>query len=492
MLPAILRRPASPRFKLFVVAALVAASSLGTWKLFHAADIELDINTGTARRPLVAVQGKVTQMPSGDYLAANTLVDTTGCSSTNVIAWNGTQFACAAAGGGGGGITNSAPNHTLTVSDGTNVGSSGIGDDGSNVSLLSRTLQVGSDAVNAGQVLMFTKGVSRTTTQAWIEEHDTNHQGDTTGLQGGNEAINLVLRNHTTFDTSPLVPGANASAIDLVVDSSRVTGANPLTNTGILISVVNGDTNYGIYGLHGVLKWAEAVVFGPGDVNLGANVDNFEVPGSTSQVARVGIGALPSIDGTQLQTKNTVAASSLAGIEVGLDTTVNSGIRGGYIVNRGAAGGFGGNSAGLVVAGGSGFPFGSTVANDLAFYTELGASILFGADDSGFTSATRLTKSNHWVEDASTGLPTLDAGCTSGTGSGIVGNDNAFAVTTGTTSTACTVTFKKTWTSKPICVVTPDAGATFTETPSATTVVFSANQSSKTYNVQCLGQPNGT
>ena len=122
MLPAILRRSLSRRFIVSAVVVLMAVSASISWVLFHGADIELGINTGTARRPLVAVAGKVTQMPSGDYLAANTLVDTSTCAGSNVIAWNGTAFACAAAGGGsGGGITNSAPANAMMLSDGTNA-----------------------------------------------------------------------------------------------------------------------------------------------------------------------------------------------------------------------------------------------------------------------------------------------------------------------------------------------------------------------------------
>ena len=130
MLPAILRRSVSRRLVVAVVAVLMAASASVSWALFHGADIELGINAGTARRPLVAVGGKVTQIPAGDYLAANTLVDTSTCTGTNVIAWNGTSFACAAAGGGGGGITNTAPAGTVMLSNGTNAIASSLTDTG--------------------------------------------------------------------------------------------------------------------------------------------------------------------------------------------------------------------------------------------------------------------------------------------------------------------------------------------------------------------------
>jgi len=105
MLPAMLRRSLSRRFVISSVIVLLTTSSVVTWHIVHASDIDLAINTGTTRRPLVVVGGKVVQMPSGDYLDPTTLVDTSGCSSTNVIKWNGTQFTCSA-GGGVGTVTN--------------------------------------------------------------------------------------------------------------------------------------------------------------------------------------------------------------------------------------------------------------------------------------------------------------------------------------------------------------------------------------------------
>src|SRR5262249_28054192 len=90
-----------------------------------------EVAVATARRPLVLVNGQMQQMPSGDFLAANPLVDTTGCSSTNVIQWNGSAFVCAVSSGGISGLTtNKIPRATSS----TTLGDSHVSDDGTTIS----------------------------------------------------------------------------------------------------------------------------------------------------------------------------------------------------------------------------------------------------------------------------------------------------------------------------------------------------------------------
>lgn len=123
-------------------------------------------------------------------------------------------------------------------------------------------------------------------------------------------------------------------------------------------------------------------------VTLGSTVRSFVIPGSTSLNPNLRIGRTASSTSVQISTKNTVAANASCGIEVALDTTVNSGARGGLFLYRGASGGYAsGNSAGVVLAAASGFPFSGSAANDLTIYNQLGGRIVLGADNSTFTPA---------------------------------------------------------------------------------------------------------
>lgn len=123
-------------------------------------------------------------------------------------------------------------------------------------------------------------------------------------------------------------------------------------------------------------------------VTLGDTVRSFVIPGSTSLNPNIRIGRTASSTSLQLSTKNTVAANASCGIEVALDTTINAGARGGLFLYRGANGGYAsGNSAGVVLAAATGFPFTGSAANDLTIYNQLGGRIVLGADNSTFTPA---------------------------------------------------------------------------------------------------------
>lgn len=151
-----------------------------------------------------------------------------------------------------------------------------------------------------------------------------------------------------------------------------------------------------------------------------------------------------------------------------------------------------GNTAGIAVAGGTGFPWVASAANEFNLYNQLGTSIFFGANNVSYVPAFKLTPKDHIAVEA-TGVPARDAGCDAGTGEALVGTDMAFKLTTGSTSTACTVTFANTWTSAPICTITREGGTTVpTFTVSATAVTFSVNASSAVYNVICIGVPGST
>lgn len=98
-------------------------------------------------------------------------------------------------------------------------------------------------------------GSASQTTQTFIEENDTNHVGN--GLI--NEAINLVMRQNATFDTTAL-PGSS-EGLDLVVNSTKSAGANALANTGIVVSVSGADTNMDFNGLAGTFRQVDSALF---------------------------------------------------------------------------------------------------------------------------------------------------------------------------------------------------------------------------------------
>ncbi len=230
-------------------------------------------------------------------------------------------------------------------------------------------------------------------------------------------------------------------------------------------------------------------------VRLGSLVDPFKIPGSASVAPQIEIGtAAGSSIGMGVSVNQTVASQTFAGFVVGLYTTLNGNARGGYLLWRGAGGGFAGtNEGGLVMSAASGFPFFESTANSVGLFNESTQPIFFGADGTTFTSSFGIFNSNHIVESQSTGVPTMDAGCTSGGSAALVGNDTRFTVKTGTTSVACTITFKKTFTSVPMCLQMPYGTATLAVcTPSATQMVCSLNASATSYTFDCQGQPGGT
>ena len=331
------------------------------------------------------------------------------------------------------------------------------------------------------------------TTLAWFVTQGTNHVG--TG--GNNEQIPIVIRNTTNFDTT--ATNGHATGIDIAVTGGIAAGLNAMESIGIAISGHCSTANCTSYSLKNTDTTAIFENDGPvnftpsSSVGLGVNVQNFRVtPTNPVTTADIDVGCAPAVDGFNLHLKNDAAGVALAGSLIGLDTTVTAAIRGGYLISRGAGGGFGGNNGGLAVSSGNGFPFTTSLANELNLFAEQGA-LVFGADAAGFTSATRLSTNNHWTQDLSTGLPGLDAGCTSGGGSLIVGNDNRFMVTTGATSTACTITYSKTHTTQAMCIITPYGTPTLpTCIPSATQMVCSTNAAATTYVFDCQSQPGGT
>ncbi len=352
-------------------------------------------------------------------------------------------------------------------------------------------VQLGQTPPSASQRAFFEDTSTTNTTMWWTQSDSVGHVG--TG--GNNEVIHWVDRLNDTFDTT--ANAGNSTIHDDIISCGISAGANPLTCAVLRpnASCSTGNcTAYSYLSSIGIFRNDGPVdVSASPTVQLGSSVQNFRVnPTNPVVTADIDIGCTPPVDGFNLHMKNNAAGVGLAGSIIGLDTTVNPGIRGGYLIARGAGGGFSGNNGGLAVSSGNGFPFGTSLANELNLFAEQGP-IVFGADAIGFTSATRLSTSNHWTQDLSTGLPGLGAGCTSGGGSLIVGNDNRFMVTMGAASSACTITYSKTHTTTPMCIITPYGTATLPVcTPSATQMVCSTNAASTTYVFDCQSQPGGT
>lgn len=355
--------------------------------------------------------------------------------------------------------------------------------------------QVGGLVPTASQGMVLSRVASTDTEMFGTYSSDTNHVGS----GSDNEEIHWVARNSTQFNTSSFA--GHATIMDAIVSCGQSTGSGGVTCTTLAPNATcatGGCTAYAYNSQFGILRHdGEADLGGPSGasvVQLGNTVKRFTVLDAdpTNITPQLDVGVIASVDGFNMHLKNTATGVSFGGILQELDTTVTSGVRGGFILQRGAGGSAGGNNGGVALAGGAGYPFAASAANELNLYAEQGP-IVFGADATGFTSATRLTANNHWVQDASVGAPTLDAGCTAGGGSAIVGNDNRFELTTGAASIACTVSFKKTWGTKPICVVTTEGGIALpTYTVSATQVVITVNLNAGVYNVDCQGQPGST
>jgi len=328
-----------------------------------------------------------------------------------------------------------------------------------------------------------------------IESNDTGHTGP--GGPVDNEQINLVIRNNTTFDCTSKI--GEATAIDIALTSTCSMGGMGILPIGIANQVTTPG-GYDYYSLAGTMRHDGAVTFNSSpDVALGVHVENFGVVPQTPAltVPQLDIGTFAPTDGYNMHITNTTTGVAGMGIAMAGNTTVSATIAPQITIYRNNTGSFGGDFALICVDNGG--SCGTSAANNMVvanyftgkdLYLQAKASVQFGSPSN---TATHLTKDGHWVQDFSFGLPSLDAGCTSGGGSSVVGNDNRFELTTGATSTACTATFAKTWTTKPICNITTEGGIALpTYTVSATAITITTNVNSGVYNVDCQGQPGST
>ncbi len=425
----------------------------------------------------------------------------------------------------GGTVTGTGTANTVTKWTGaSSIGNSGVVDDSTAVSIASEPFSVG--ASNAVGLFSVNNSLGNGLVGFQIRPLDTQSEIMIETLNSGNvhtgatgDIAGIVVRDHVTFDTTL---GNNASiGAALLVDSTRVAGAGLLSDKALEVSAVGGQANYAIDDLagdivmetstdratlgvtttHGDTNLDGIADFTAGTIKIGTNLlgnvlSQIEMTGLANTTPQLGLGVING-DGSELCVKNNNNAQTQSGIEVQLDTTVLATSAGGLYMSRGAGGGggiAGSVASAIAMAGANGSLMVGTKTNDLVLYDISGASIDFAADDSGFTTATRLTHFNHWVQDTSTGAPALDAGtCGAGGSQSFVGNDNRFMVTTGATSTSCTITFSKTHTTQPMCTITPYGVATLpTCTPSATQMVCATNIAATTYVFDCQGQPGST
>jgi hypothetical protein len=258
-------------------------------------------------------------------------------------------------------------------------------------------------------------------------------------------------------------PG-NMNAVALLIHASV---ANTGGGTGSSLAIesttgnwaqldpLSGINNLGTTALGGaVTTYAGATVdfSGGGAFSPGFNVQNFEVPGSSTVNPDVGIGTAQS-DGTQLQLKNTRAANGAGGMDLGLDTTVNAAVGGGMWITRGAGGDFGStNNKGLWVGPANGLASGEEANSFVLYNREAGKSVYIFAG--GFGAA---HQSMRFLDNNATASGYLQIGGTSGprwitgTGAPVIAcaNGDLFSRTDGGAATTLYVcTAANTWTAK--------------------------------------------
>jgi hypothetical protein len=442
----------------------------------------------------------------------------TGCSTGEVILWNGSAWVCGAAG-----VTNSAGADVIPKSDGTDLVASRITDDGSSVGVTSSNMNLTSTTADNGRLRFavtatanfIQSGVNATGGSANSLIFSTMNNGAEWGRFDSDG--DLCLGSGGSCTSKLTVTGAasvsgNATLGDAAGDAHTVNGSLTATSGtatfGDLRGTVQTSTTTGTYTLTlsantthvrfnaasdafvvGMTGGAEGrMVFienmGAGNVFI---YDEHATPGASDRwaldqtaggfvrLANGGARGFASYNGatsrwsfsqliglntpTSLAVNGPVAATGTSTF-VALSTTDN--------VTMGNA------STDAHTANGSlAITNGLTVASSGITITGSGLSVQGGAgtfDQNvvlGNAASDTITVTGHLV--ASGADPTISSCGTSPT---VVGNDNAGTVTVGTGGSAsCTITFSSTFTTAPACVVTPHfASSPYISASSATAI----------------------
>lgn len=459
------------------------------------------ISSGTIKQQTTQTVFSVAAAP---LQGSGSTVTMQGCTlSGQVWTWNGSAFACATPSAG---ITNSAGNHVVMVSDGTNAVGSSLTDDGTTVSTTEKMHVVGDFDVNSSRFTvqastgnMLAEGTGEVdgdfTARGLVHERYDNLPDSVvteimrveipdTGTSRSSTAgpiVALASGLHKSFD---LTAGPDSAVgFSITVDSARSAGTNPLTNEGLVINISNGQNNTAINDVNGDIvmgNTANAAMLGntstvgltnntgvanfatSSSITLNDHVSNIGIPADSSHVAQIGLGMASGggTSGFDIHTKNTFPGVSFTGVEVGGDTSVESGIRPSYLLWRGAGGIGAANEGGIAIAAGSGYPFVGMTANDIGFFMEGGGDMYLGADNSTFVPALKIKSSDNSITSLNgpvTSHTYLQAGGLSGSkwtpGTGAPGISCAigdlFSRTDGSTSTTLYVcTASNTWTAK--------------------------------------------
>jgi len=261
-------------------------------------------------------------------------------------------------------------------------------------------------------------------------------------------------------------------ALDMVCGATNSGGGHTLTNVCGYFSATNADVN-------------DSLVADQGNVILNRTSGTTLLHGVTTADA----GSFHVTNGGTI-----IEGTSPFGLSVG-PTSDDT-----YFVNGNIAYGYNINADDHLNINFGGYLFGASRFRDLNVYNGKNVKLAeFDAVNGQFfvTDGTNATTTIRAVDGhlitAGTSAPGLGAGCTSGGSSAIAGTDRAMKLTTGASSTSCTITFASTYTVAPVCNVNVEGGTTLpTYTISATQIVMTVNLSATVYDISCTGTAGAT
>jgi hypothetical protein len=291
-------------------------------------------------------------------------------------------------------------------------------------------------------------------TQLWIVDTSIGHVGTL-----ANQAINLVLRGTQVMDTA--AGPVNATNIDAAVTATK-TGVNNLISTAVLANAsgdcASSNTCYSFRSTNGQMIQTDPAHFGAVDTtsltNSGSTTTTGLVNGANTTLGTSGVGNTTTVNGTLDE------RTSNADAYISIRSTASGGRQ--YFLESSATAG--------------------TVPNSFNIYDGTAGAARFAITSNGAMAAYE-----HVLNRG--GVPTIGT-CGSGTRNAS-STDTAGVFTTDAAVTTCTITFARTWTNRPSCVLYGEGTATPpTCTISATAITCSVVGTSTTYNWHCIGLSN--